>query len=86
MPDTIVVALRRPWWNQHELKHYPRSPEGVEMPADNEALLPSTAVVLTEIEVRKEKRRARKAKPKDKPIALSELAPDKTLSSDFAEA
>ena len=56
------------------------------MPAENEALLPSTAVVLTEIEVRKEKRRARKAKPKDKPIALSELAPDKTLPSDFAEA
>ena len=78
MTDTIVVALRRPWWNQHELKHYPRAPEGVEMPADNEALLPSTAVVLTEIEVRKEKRRARTSKPKDKPIDLSDLAPDTT--------
>ena len=86
MPDTIVVALRRPWWNQHELRHYPRAPEGVEMPAENEAFLPSTAVVLTEIEVRKEKRRVKKKKVKDEPIALSELAPDKTLPSDFAEA
>ena len=85
MPDTLVVAFRRPWWNQRELKLYPRAPEGVEIPAEYEDILPSTAVVLTEIEVRKEKRRARKKKSKDEePIALSELA--KTLPSNFPEA
>ena len=83
MPDTIVVAFRRPWWNQTELKLYPRAPEGVEVPAEYESILPSTAVVLTEIEVRKEKRRPKK-KVKETPVALSELA--KTLPSDFPEA
>ena len=83
MPDKIVVALRRPWWNQKELRLYPRAPEGVEMPAENEDILPSTAVVLTDIEVRKEKRRAKKAKVKE-PNTLSELA--KTLPSDFPAA
>ncbi len=82
MPNTIVVALRRPWWNQLELKLYPRAPEGVEIPAEFEDVLPSTAVVLSEIEARKEKRRARKKKAKDaEPIAISKLA--KTLPSDF---
>jgi len=83
MPDTLIVALRRPWWNQTELKLYPRAPEGVEIPAEFESILPSTAVVLTEIEVRKEKRRAKKAKPKE-PDTLSALG--KSLPSDFPEA
>ena len=83
MPDKIVVALRRPWWNQKELRLYPRAPEGVEMPSENADILPSTAVVLTDIEVRKEKRRAKKAKVKE-PNTLSELA--KTLPSDFPAA
>ena len=85
MPDTIVVALRRPWWNQPELKLYPRAPEGVEIPVEFEDSLPSKAVVLTEIEVRKEKRRAKKKKANDaEPIAISELAKD--LPSDFPAA
>ena len=83
MTDTIVVALRRPWWNQTELKLYPRAPEGVEIPAEYEGILPSTAVVLTEIEVRKEKRRVKKAKVKE-PDTLSELG--KSLPSDFPAA
>lgn len=82
MPDTIIVALRRPWWNQPELKLYPRAPEGVEIPAEYEDVLPSTAVILSEIEVRKEKRRARKAKVKE-PDTMSALA--KTLPSNFPE-
>ena len=83
MTNTIVVALRRAWWNQEELKLYPRAPEGVEIPAQFEPLLPSTAVVLTEIEVRKEKRRAKKPKPKE-PDTLSALG--KSLPSDFPAA
>ena len=83
MLNMIVVALRRPWWNQVELKLYPRSPERVEIPAEYEDILPSTAVVLTEIEVRKEKRRSKK-KVKETPVALSELAKD--LPSDFPDA
>ena len=87
MPDTIIVALRRPWWNQKELRLYKRAPEGVEMPAEHENILPSTAVILTEIEVRKEKRRAKKAKVKAKeeePDTLGALA--KTLPPDFPRA
>ncbi len=92
MTNIIVVAFRRPWWNQPELKLYPRAPQGVKVPAKYEAALPSDAEVLVEIEPRKEMRRP--AKPKGKktrkgqpdPIALSELEPDATLPSDFVAA
>ena len=82
MPDTIVVAFRRPWWNQEELRLYKRAPEGIEVLAKYESILPSTAVILTEIEVHKEKRRTQKKKSEAKePNTLSALA--KALPSDF---
>ncbi len=93
MSNTIVVALKRAWWNQAELKLYPRAPQGVEIPAEYESALPADAAVLIEIEPRKEMRRLAKPKSGKKtrkgqpaPIALSELEPDATLSSDFPEA
>ena len=82
MTDMIVVALRRPWWNQPELKLYPRAPEGVEIPAEYEDVLPSTSRVLSDIEVKTEKRRAKKAKVKE-PDTMSALS--KTLPLDFPE-
>ena len=68
MSNTITVALKRNWWNQQASMLYKRDPGGVEIPAVYEKILPSSAVVLSETEVKQVHRNAKKKADEEKPM------------------
>lgn len=78
----MIVAFRRPWWNQHEGKLYPQALDGMEVPSEFRDILPSTAKILSADEASTKQRKTRKKKDDvaaaepDTFSALAKLQPD----------